>query len=177
MKEVEVKIYDIDEKTLTEKLQKVGAKLVKDVFLRTFYYESAFTKGKHIQVRIRYDVAGQQAKEGVLTVKGPRSIVRGLKVQDEHETRVDGATADAMLRTIGFKVEVVIEMKRSYYALNGCSVEICRMPRAKPFIEIEGSDRRIREAARLLGYSEKDFENTPIRKRLGISKNFKKWVF
>jgi predicted adenylyl cyclase CyaB len=172
VKEVEVKIYDIDEKALREQLKISGATLIKDVVLRTYYYDNEYTKAKHVQARLRYE-----GKRTVLTVKGPRRIVRNLKVQDEYELEVDGPKADLMLRTLGFTLASVIEMKRTYYSLRGCSVEICRLPRAKTFIEIEGRDKSIREVARMLGYTEKDFDNTPVRKKLGVPKSLKRWVF
>lgn len=152
MREVEVKILDINGARINHLLRKNKAKFVKNVFQQNLIYENAYTKKYGIVVRIR-----KENKHCILTIKSPMKIINRHKVRDEFETKVNFSTAKNLLKIFRLKLNGLSEIKREYWILSGCSVEICQLPRIPPFLEIEGTQRNIKKAANQLGYSKKDY--------------------
>jgi predicted adenylyl cyclase CyaB len=166
MREVEIKILNIDPKEIRKLLKQHKAKLVKKVLQGNTHYKNDYAKKHKVTVRLR-----EEGKRGVLTVKTDKTVVNGHKVQDEYETPIDPKIAKKMLGLLGFKLRRITEMKREYYRLGGCSVEICELPRLPIYLEIEGPASSIKKVAKLLGYSEKDYVAKNAFEIYSIGKN------
>ena len=153
MKEVEVKILEVDPEGIRKKLKENRAGFVKNVFQRNIFYENSHTREKNLSLRIR-----EEEGKAIITLKGPVEIKGGHKIREEKEVSTkDLEEAKKLFDAMGLKQWGVTEARREYYILDGCSVEIIKIPKLPIFIEIEGSEENIKKVASKLGYSEKDY--------------------
>ena len=153
MKEVEIKILNINPSKIKNIVLKNGGKKIRKVFQKNVFYENQITKKKGIVVRIR-----QEKQNFWLTLKSPMQIQKGHKVRKEYELNIDSFEfAEGMISLLGLKQIGIGECKREYFKLKNCIVEIIEMPKIPTFLEIEGSEQNILKVAKILGYSEKDY--------------------
>jgi predicted adenylyl cyclase CyaB len=169
VKEIEVKIYGIDERQILDRLRVLGAVFVKDVQQRDTYYR---VKGRKLRVREEREKNDTRAS---ITVKYGKSIEHGHKIEEEFDMPASATDAHKLLTLLGLSVKAVVERKRTYYTLHACSVEICRLPGVQPYLEIEGSKDAIARVTHELGYSERDYDTTPPVKKFGVHKT--SWTF
>jgi adenylate cyclase class IV len=89
----------------------------------------------------------------LLTYKGPRRDRGRAKSRREVQTAVEDPRAlEEVLRELGLRRRLVLQKRRSTYALGRCRVELDELPLLGTFVEIEGSSpRAIEAAARRLG--------------------------
>lgn len=170
MNEIEVKILNINPDSVRKTLKRHGAKFVKKVFQQNILYGNEYTKKSKIVVRVR-----KEDKNTLLTVKANMRMVRGCKMVDEYETWVDYKSIVNILETLGLKKIGMKEIKREYWNIKNCSVEICILPKIPPFFEIEGSEKNILVVAQLLGYSKKDYFADTIFKYYKLKTKFLKF--
>jgi adenylate cyclase class 2 len=110
--------------------------------------------------RLRHDgcilrVRSESGK-GVLTFKGPVQPST-LKVREELETLVgDGVLLVRILERLGFRVWFRYEKYREEFARDEVLIALDETP-VGTFVEIEGSDRGIAEAAEALGRGHDEF--------------------
>ena len=91
------------------------------------------------------------AGRAVLTLKGPPHYSGGVKRREEHETAVeDPEAAERILERLGFRARVRYEKDRETWALGSVEVALDRTPMGA-FVELEGPEAAILEAARSLG--------------------------
>jgi len=165
MKEIEVKILEVDVKKIRRVLRKKG-RFLKKVFQTNLFYASSFTKNKKITVRIR-----KEGKRNILTVKSGMKFKEGKKIREEYEIVVDDfVSLENIIVSLGFVRTKLAEMKREYWNLYGCSVEFCTLPKIPTYLEIEGSSKNIDRVSGLLGFSKKDFFTGFPQKHYGIDK-------
>jgi adenylate cyclase, class 2 len=151
-KEIEIKILEIEPVTVRAMLRKHGAKLAKDVL----QHNETFISKAHPKLSARIRIEG---KNCFFTIKGKSARVKGMKVVEEHETTIgDPQVMRDMLKMLGFSLRIVRELKREYWSLNNCSVEICQIPGVPPYLEIEGSRKNIARTAEILGYTAERFD-------------------
>jgi predicted adenylyl cyclase CyaB len=158
-KEIEVKILNVDPVKLKKQLSVLGAKHVKNVLQRNEIFKS--DAHPNVMLRLRYETTLDEKKEKkiIFTTKGDRKIVNGLANVDEYECTIqDVAPFKGMFKLLGFKLKHIRELRRDYYQLEGCTVEICEVPTIPIFIELEGTEQSIAKVAQLLGYSKKSFD-------------------
>src|SRR5205809_3516807 len=92
----------------------------------------------------------------LLTFKGPVQPA-SIKVREELETIVgDGTLLMKILGELGFHVWFRYEKYREEFALGDCIIAIDETP-VGVFVEIEGGDRGIAQAAELLGRGPGDY--------------------
>lgn len=147
--EIEVKFLVIDEGALREKLEAGGAEQVRaKVHERNVRFDdkadTLLKEGKLL--RLRQDDAVR------LTFKGIAHLDREseAKVREELETTVgDFDMATAILERLGFEPQQVYEKYRETFRLGDVEVVIDELPFGL-FVELEGSEADIREAARQL---------------------------
>lgn len=163
MNETEVKILEIAPEITRKLLRKNNAEFIKKVFQKNFFYENESSKSSGITVRLR-----KEGDETILTVKERIRIINNHKVRKEHETKVSFEAAKKILKALGFKSADYIELKREYWKLKNCSVEICEMPKMPVYLELEGSETSIKEAAGMLGYGSEDYFSGNIMKHYKI---------
>jgi len=167
MSEIEVKILNVNSKSIRKILKKNGAKFVKKVFQQNFRYYNAYTKRSHITVRVR-----KEDEIAILTVKANKKVINGHKVMDEYETLVDYKNIIPILKTLGFKEFALTEIKREYWKIRHCSVEFCIVPTIPEFMEIEGAPKDIDCVAKMLGYSKKDYVVNEMHKHYPIKTKY-----
>lgn len=156
--EIEIKILNVDADKLRQILRENNAEFVKDVFQRNTMHSNEYTEKEKVAVRIREET-NKEKTTTILTIKSPNIIVNNHKTRKEYELILPSYEfGDEMLNLQGFKIIGIGEAKREYYKLKECSVEIINMPNIPTFIEIEGEEENILAVAKLLGYSEKDYD-------------------
>lgn len=162
--EIEVKILNVNPVQIRKSLKDNKAEFVKNVFLVTTFYANTHTKKEKITVRIREE-RNKTKKTFTLTIKGPKKIVNNHKIRKEYELILPSYEfGDEMLKLQGFEIVGSVEMKREYYKLKNCSVEIIRVPEIPTYIEIEGDEKNILKVVKMLGYSEKDYDSGKLLK-------------
>ena len=147
--EIEVKFLIADLPALLEKLQNLGALMLRprmlEVNLR--FDTPDMQLGKRAQVlRLRQD------DQAILTFKSPGKIIGGVISRTELEVLVsDFQTTRALLEALGFQVFMTYEKYRQNFQLNELVASVDEMPYGN-FIELEGSSpEHVRATAALLG--------------------------
>ena len=149
--ELEIKLYISDLPALQEKLNTLGARLVKprvhEYNLRFDTPDGELTKSSQV-LRLRQDSAAK------LTYKGPGEIIDGVRSRQELEFTVsDFDAARAFFEALGYQISVIYEKYRTTYQLQGVEVDLDEMPYGN-FAEIEGQDiDAIHTIAQQLGIS------------------------
>lgn len=172
MREVELKILNVNVPAMRRKLKKLGLKRVmKPTLLREIHFTSKTFNGRGSSAslfRLR-----KEGDESFLTVKTKRRKDRRFDVRQETEISVsDFEKTEKILKSVGFEVLREREKFREEYRAKGIKVEIDNYPKIKPYAEIEGSDKKaVLKLLLMLGYSLRDTTNktaTGILKEAGI---------
>jgi adenylate cyclase class 2 len=151
--EVKLRVADLDETRRT--LTRLGARLTRD---------------RHFEDNVLFDdVAGSLAEAGtvlrlrrtphesVLTYKGPKRIVEGIKVREEQETVVDVPDAvHAIFTTLGYRPVFRYQKYREIWTHRGQEIVLDETP-VGPFVEIEGDPDGIRAVTADLGLVPSDY--------------------
>jgi len=107
-----------------------------------------------------------------LTFKGEpkQSIVSEVRVREELEITVDDfSVTSALLERIGFEQRQVYEKYRETFVLGSIEIVLDEMPYGD-FVELEGVETEIREAAELLGF---DWEKRILANYLALMARLK----
>jgi adenylate cyclase class 2 len=134
--EIEVKLHVADLPAVIQRLEKVGAQLVKPrVFEHNVRYEDSATtlNERGIVVRLRQD-------DGVsFTYKEPTPQGEGdALVRFEAEVTVDDFdTMNVILEKLGYRPHIIYEKHRTTYALDNTEIMLDELPYGG-FVEIEG---------------------------------------
>ncbi len=151
--EIEVKILNIDVEVVKAKLTELHAKVVKDVFQTNQYYINP-NETEKVAIRIR-----KENNKSWVTIK--RKLAKkenGVRNREEIEEEISNPVEmEKIFFGLGLQKEKLYEIKRKYYSLNDCSVEIVHMATIPTYLEIEGSKENIYAVAEKLGFSEDDF--------------------
>ena len=149
--EIEVKFLQIDVEVMREKLQAVGAKLVKPMrLMRRAIVDHAdlrLQKDKNGYIRVR-----DEGDKVTLTYKQFDALsIDGAK---EIELTVSSfSDAIAFLEAAGLIVRSFQESKRETWTLDEAEVVIDEWPWLKPYIEVEADDEvTLKNAAERLGF-------------------------
>ena len=154
MTEREVKLPYPDSESALRAVEATGAALLHPARLQRdtlFDMPDARLRTSGQVLRLRDD-----GGRGYLTVKGP--IERGsMKVREEQETAVDDArVVEAAFRALGLVVGFRYEKYRTEYSLPGVTLTIDDTP-VGVFVELEGEEAAILDAARALGRTPDEF--------------------
>lgn len=130
--EYEVRVLEIDEKSIKNKLNKLKAVLVEDVFQKRYVYDFN-PKNPNKWIRLRTN-----GKKTTLTIKNVEtSNIDGTR---ELEVVVDDFdTTNDILNELGYIPKGLQENKRIRYDLNGVEVDIDTWPGIPTYLEVEGS--------------------------------------
>ncbi|MEZ5283379.1 MAG: class IV adenylate cyclase [Vicinamibacterales bacterium] len=97
-----------------------------------------------------------EAGKSMLTFKGPPQP-GAMKIREELETPVgDGAVLLAILRELGLAIRFRYEKYREEFTWGEVVIAIDETP-VGTFVELEGTESHIHDAARLLGFSPADY--------------------
>ena len=147
--EFEATFTNINKDTMRQKLQTVGAELVKPEFM---------------QVRVVFELpGGKEINKGWLRVRneGDRitmshKLIDGDAIQNQKEIclQVDNFDkAVSFLKSIGSEEKAYQESKREVWKINDVEVTIDEWPYLEPFVEIEGaSEQAVKGVANILDF-------------------------
>jgi predicted adenylyl cyclase CyaB len=158
MKEIEVKILDIDRKRVEAKLKALGAEKEFDGEMHAIFYDSpdGMIKAKGDVLRIR-----KEGDEVVLAYKEKVSK-HGAKIMNEYETSVSNMEAlRHILEHLGFQSFTETRKFRTEYILSGVKIVIDDYQDALSyipvFLEIEAPDEAgISTVVEALGFDKKE---------------------
>lgn len=144
---------------MREKLQAMGARLIKREFQRNHMYDFPDGRlyeqgdGSYVRLRVSRDRDTQQERT-LLTVKKTLSRT-GFKIADETETPVlDFVTMEQVLKALGLESIRVDEKLRDSYHWQNVVLELDEWAGMPPYLEIEGpSTESITAALAPLGYT------------------------
>ncbi len=173
MKEIEVKILEVNRKEIEKKLLGLEAKKVFDDCMEAFYFddEEGSLKKKGVILRVR-----KEAGEVYLFVKSnvSKEIVKSA---DEKVVKVESFDAiEEILGVLGFFVKGIAKKKRVMYKAGGASFcfdkyqdDLSFIPE---FFEVEaGSEEEVLKYVKLLGFRENDCRSWSLSE---LIKNYKK---
>jgi adenylate cyclase class 2 len=167
--EVEVKFFVPDLAALRQKLLAAGAILAKPrIYERNIRLDTADNQLWQRQelLRLRQDTAV------VVTFKGmPLKMAHSeAKVREELEMRVDDfEMAAAIFQRLGFEPKQIYEKYRETYHFGDVEVVLDEMPFGN-FVEVEGEEVAIRQAAAVLGL---DWRNRILANYLALMAQLK----
>jgi adenylate cyclase class 2 len=158
MKEIEIKVLEIDRKAVETRLVSLGAKKVFDGEIHALYYDftNASLKESGCALRLRL--------EGTKSVLCLKKLVESkeAKIREEHELEVsDFNTMKFLLEGLGLKAWLEMKKHRTSYEFRGAHFEIDEYHGTYDyiplFLEIEGPDiETIHACAELLGFTLND---------------------
>ncbi|MGB3691352.1 MAG: class IV adenylate cyclase [Spirulinaceae cyanobacterium] len=158
MQEIEVKILEIDQEIIEDKLQELGASksFAGELYAIFYDFSDSSIRQQGDVLRLR-----KEGEETVLAYK--KHIAQGeAKVMEECETLVsDLGNMKTILETLGLKVIKETRKFRTEYTLEDTKIVIDdyqdALEHIPVFIEVEAPNiRRMHEVAKLLGYEPKD---------------------
>jgi len=144
MKEIEVKILEIDPVEVEKKLIDLGAEKMFSGLVKVKYFDkNGEIKKKNDLLRVRQFCADKDGLSGKTEVcyKANKHMENGYKICDEYH--LQGADFDesvAFFEHLGFEVTCYYEKKRTVFKYKNLEVVIDEYPKIPPFIEIEGVD-------------------------------------
>ncbi len=139
---------------LRERLLAVGAEPRGEEFEENTLYAGHNLEQGNRTLRLRR--VGDRA---VLTFKERFSTISPIKHQREDETRVEDPEAlAAILDALGYRPSLVYEKRRETWRVGDAEVVIDQLPFGL-FVEIEGDERSIDEAERLLNLQDAEVEH------------------
>jgi adenylate cyclase class 2 len=154
-RETEVKVRLASPEAARETLLRLGAVLARERHLEEnvlFDDRTGSLRASGSVLRLRETPRG-----GVLTLKGPRELVGGIKSREERESAVDApAEVRAILESLGYRPVFRYQKYRESWSYRGQQVEIDETP-IGGFLEIEGDPEGIGAVARELGFSPADY--------------------
>jgi adenylate cyclase class 2 len=147
--EYEATFAKVDKNKIRQRLEKLGAKLVKPEFLQT---------------RVVFHLPkGHEIKDGWLRIRDERDkitmtlkVVGGDRIENQKETclKVDNfGEAIKFLNAIGCRQKAYQESRRETWQIDGVEVTIDEWPFLEPFVEIEGpSEEEVKRISQKLGF-------------------------
>lgn len=158
MKEIELKILNIDRSVLEKKLIDLGAEKTFDGDLKMYFFDDSSESIRKNKQCLRLRRYGNKV---FLAFK--QSLSRDkVKMATEYETEViDFNATKSLLESLGYSVWVHMQKHRTTYTLDGLSFEFDKhhdqYSYVPEFLEIEGPRKeKIYRYVKLLGYKESD---------------------
>lgn len=134
MKEIEVKILDIDPVEAEKKLLDLGAKKISDeVFEEWLFWKPEWKK---VRGRVRVRVRKSKNKVFVAYKETTKSTAEG-NLEIEFEVS-DMEAAVEFIKKLGVPVVRHQQKRRVHFEVDGLTVDIDYWPRIPPYMEIEG---------------------------------------
>jgi adenylate cyclase class 2 len=96
-------------------------------------------------------------EKGVLTFKGPRQVVEGIKTREEIEvTLPDPTTLERLFAALGYKPIFRYQKYREVFRWRDVEIVLDETP-IGTYLEIEGEIKSIHAAAQAMGYKAEDY--------------------
>lgn len=154
MKEIEVKILEVDKNEIIKKLESFGAKQTFEGSMKVCFFDFPGDKLREKNKRLRLRKAGGKTQ---ITLKS--NIKKGdAIICDEYETEIkDQEIALKIFDELGLKIIREYEKYRTSYAIDKMFFEIDEIQGCPTYIEIEGpSVEMVYEWVEKLGYEASD---------------------
>jgi adenylate cyclase class 2 len=111
---------------------------------------SVLARGSLLRIR-------RVGEKGVLTFKGPRKVVEGIKTREEIEVALpDPATLERIFVALGYKPVFRYQKYREVFRWRDVEIVLDETP-IGTFIEIEGEIKTIHAAAQAMGFQASDY--------------------
>jgi adenylate cyclase class 2 len=154
-RETEIKLRLASVEAARDSLRRIGARLARERhFEDNVLFDDArgSLRASGTVLRLRRTPHG-----AVLTFKGPREMVDGVKSRAERETAVDdGDEMLAILHGLGYRPQFRYQKHRESWTHRGQEIEVDETP-IGAFLEIEGDAEGIHAVAAELGFSRADY--------------------
>ncbi len=158
MKEIEIKILEIDVTSIRQKLKKLGAKKTFDGKMHTIVFDTPDEqlKKKGLFLRLR-----QEGNDVHLCFKGQKDSSKKFKVREEIELTVSSMKdMIIVLEKLGFVKKFEYAKHREQHKLAKTSFDIDTYDKIPTFLEIEApTEKEVENAVKALGYSMKQTTN------------------
>ncbi len=155
--EFETRILNINKTEIIRKLEKLGAKKIKNVLQKrkTFDYPDRRLEDDRAWIRLRDNGDGK-----VTLAYKCHQLDNTGGVPDCAEVEFDVPDLnkpEQFLLLLGLKRKSYQETKRTRYQINDLQFDIDEWPMINPFVEIEGSSKeRVEEGVKMLGHTMED---------------------
>jgi len=172
MKEIEVKILEINKKEVIKKLQKLGAKKVFEGEIEGIVYDTKDNRLHRNKIVLRLRKEGN---EYVLATKQRLKMKSKAKIREEIELRFDNfENMQIILKQLGFLPKYFNKKHRITFVLGKVRFDIDSYKKIPTFLEIEAhSEKEIEKAVKLLGYSPNQTNNWAYLDLINYYKNQK----
>ncbi len=149
MKEIEVKVLDIDKKLIENRLTKLGAKKVFDGLVNSWMYDFPDNKIKNAKNHLRIR---QEGNHSFITFKSSISQDQA-KIMEELELNIpDLNMMKNVFEKIGLEMKGEFQKQRISYELEGSKIELDKNPNIPWYMEIESkSIKHINSISEALG--------------------------
>lgn len=170
MKEIEVKILNIDVNDIIKKLEIIGAKRIGEKsFSRIVFVMPSHVSPVKEWIRLRTD-----GTKTTLTYKNVENKELGGTTEIETEVN-DYETTKRILKKIGLIDLIFQQNKRIEYRYEDIEIDIDFWPKLKPYVEVEAdSKEKVKKGVKLLGFSMSDTTtktNEELYSDIGIDLN------
>jgi adenylate cyclase class 2 len=156
--EYECRILDVDVDEIQKKLEKIGAKLVKERSMRRYVYDIE-PKREGFWMRLR-----DNGEKTTLTVK--EKVSDRIDGTREIEITVDSfERTNTLLNRLGFTANAYQENRRISFTYGDVEIEIDFWPKIPPYLEIEAdSAGKVEKVVKLLGFRMSDTTSISVPK-------------
>lgn len=161
--EYEVRILNVDKKSIKEKLESLGATLAWEHLQKRYVYDfHPVLPNKWIRLRTN-------GVETTLTIKNVKA--KAIDGTEELEIVVDDfEKTNLILKELGYVPKAIQENKRCRYYLSDVEIDIDSWPMIPDYIEIEGqTQEEVMKIVEMLGFTE---ENVTADDVESIYKNY-----
>lgn len=150
MKEIEVKFEVKNFKDKKIRLQKLGAELIWKGKEKNFYFDARDGKLKKSGAVLRLREWG--GLSNTLTLKiDTKNKNKKYKIRKELQIEIDNiAEASKIFSALGFSGIFRYSKYREHWKLKDASIELDRLENGRCFVEIESTQKRINELAKIL---------------------------
>ena len=150
MKEIEVKILDVNPAQIRTRLKKIGAKKYFDGDVHAVYFDTADDQLKKKGVVLRVRTAGDRVE---LCAKGNRKKSRFKNIDEFEVVTGDYEQTVALLQMLGYVRRRESIRRRECYKLGAIKYDLDFYPGIPPFIEVEsGTEDDVVRGVEKLGY-------------------------
>ena len=176
MKEIELKILNINIEEITKKLLKIGAKKVGENLIIEKHFDFPDKRISKNKESFRLRKFGSKTE---LTYKHSLIKDKNFKIHEETETEVSNYDEmEKIIEKLGLKRVKYKEKKRISFKLEKLKIEIDKYPSIPAYLEIEGSKKEIENLLKRLGYKLSQTTNmnaTSVLKYYNVNPNFQKF--
>lgn len=171
MREVEVKIRNIDKDKIIEKIESFGAQKIFTGKVIDFRFDTPdrdlSRQGKALRIR-------QKGRYIYLNLKGKKKSIENITGRDEIGVKISNfKTMHRILNELGYIKIFELNKYRTEYRLDQMTFDIDEYPGLDPILEIESdSYEKVEKYITMLGIDEKDVGRVYIREILAAKKRY-----